>query len=94
MLWVHSFSPLLYNFPPIQGEKMAAAAKSIGPAVGLTPCSICKKALTDDLIKRCSKCRDRIYCGPTCQAQDWKTHQSTCVEVPELITHLTQTSKI
>ncbi|KAF9475460.1 hypothetical protein BDN70DRAFT_814041 [Pholiota conissans] len=42
-------------------------------------CSVCHKTESKEgNIKRCSRCRDRFYCGRDCQASDWPTHKRTC----------------
>ncbi|KAJ7153101.1 hypothetical protein C8R43DRAFT_1002904 [Mycena crocata] len=33
--------------------------------------------------KRCSACRQVMYCGPTCQKADWKRHKSECLKEME-----------
>jgi len=30
------------------------------------------------LLKQCSRCRGRVYCGKECQRQDWKVHRRDC----------------
>ncbi|TRM59579.1 hypothetical protein BD626DRAFT_633110 [Schizophyllum amplum] len=31
---------------------------------------------------RCSTCKDRLYCSPTCQKKDWKLHRMNCSFLP------------
>ncbi|KAF8204539.1 hypothetical protein BJ912DRAFT_938625 [Pholiota molesta] len=42
-------------------------------------CSVCSTPASEDTaIKRCSRCRERFYCGKDCQEADWPTHKRTC----------------
>lgn len=47
-------------------------------------CSFCKKrepwnAQANQKLKRCSRCRARLYCSRACQRSDWKSgHQRAC----------------
>lgn len=43
-----------------------------------SPCSVCKKALKDAQVLKCSRCLSVIYCGQVCQKKDWKNHKPTC----------------
>lgn len=57
------------------------STKSLGISVApLSPnkCYKCEKALNEDQIKKCSRCREAIYCGKECQNNDWKSHKVTC----------------
>jgi len=44
------------------------------------PCALCKKAQGDDgkPCMRCARCKNVFYCSQKCQAEDWKTHKSSC----------------
>lgn len=42
-------------------------------------CYKCEKALNEDQIKKCSRCREAIYCGKECQGNNWKEHKVKCV---------------
>ncbi|KAI1270369.1 hypothetical protein F5Y18DRAFT_421861 [Xylariaceae sp. FL1019] len=52
-------------------------------------CSICKKPTE----KKCSKCREILYCSRECQKSDWKTHKKDCARIANLNTALGEIPK-
>ena len=45
------------------------------------PCRFCK---TSDIpTKKCSKCKNEVYCGKECQKIDWPFHKRFCNEIVE-----------
>lgn len=38
-------------------------------------CSVCGN---EGKVLRCSRCKNKVYCGAECQTKDWPTHKSTC----------------
>ena len=38
-------------------------------------CSVCNK---EGNMKRCTKCKDTLYCSSECQLRDWKEHKKIC----------------
>lgn len=41
-------------------------------------CQICSRELKD-VIQRCSRCKEGIYCGTVCQKKDWPAHKPNCI---------------
>lgn len=41
-------------------------------------CSFCKKISEKQVIKKCSGCRQKHYCGAECQLNDWPNHRAEC----------------
>lgn len=48
-------------------------------------CSCCHKAVAFESMKKCSKCKQAVYCSLECQKEDWKAdggnHKATCQSV-------------
>lgn len=43
-------------------------------------CNFCHTKLSEDLIKKCSRCKIAIYCGTECQKSDWTAvHKTECI---------------
>ncbi|KAI0156770.1 hypothetical protein GGR57DRAFT_501158 [Xylariaceae sp. FL1272] len=49
-----------------------------------SPCSVCGKPAE----KKCSRCREAVYCSHDCQKNDWKTHKKVCARIANANTHL------
>lgn len=41
-----------------------------------TQCFFCQTAL--QCVRKCARCYAVVYCSPTCQRRDWKTHKAFC----------------
>ena len=76
------------NFDPKNNPNFALS-KSIHyflfqyPATRMSslPCRFCK---TSDIpTKKCSKCKNEVYCGKECQKIDWPFHKRFCNEIVE-----------
>ncbi|KAH8105312.1 hypothetical protein BXZ70DRAFT_920313 [Cristinia sonorae] len=49
------------------------------PTTPPSRCAVCNKAPSgDSTMKKCSRCRDRLYCGTNCQTLDWSDHKRVC----------------
>jgi len=45
-------------------------------------CKSCSKPEHGDIIlKRCSQCKEKLYCSRECQAADWPSHKKNCNKV-------------
>lgn len=67
----------------VKGKKQTTQATMQKPATeGLARCACCEVAIPEDArVMRCSRCKQTIYCGSTCQAKDWPKHKKVCVKV-------------
>lgn len=41
-------------------------------------CSVCRKTVAQEKLKKCSKCREQRYCSKECQIHIWPHHKQTC----------------
>ncbi|KAH3835139.1 uncharacterized protein LOC127878930 [Dreissena polymorpha] len=46
---------------------------------GPTFCHVCKTQL--NVMKRCSRCRNVLYCSRECQTKDWSVHKTVCYPI-------------
>ncbi|KAK7438617.1 hypothetical protein VKT23_017950 [Stygiomarasmius scandens] len=61
----------------IEGDGTVTVTENI--VLATDGCAKCGKR--DVKLQRCSRCRKTAYCGPECQAEDWKNHKATvCVK--------------
>ena len=42
----------------------------------MNKCELCRKDL--EVIKKCGKCKNTVYCSVECQRKDWKNHKQNC----------------
>ena len=52
-----------------------------GRRSGRQMCNSCGKEAIDGSFKRCSQCRNALYCSVACQRNDWATHKASCIPV-------------
>ncbi|KAI0090446.1 hypothetical protein BDY19DRAFT_888350 [Irpex rosettiformis] len=54
---------------------------SQNPRTESTQCTYCKRLIpSGEKLMRCSRCKQVVYCGGTCQSNDWPTHKKICVK--------------
>jgi MYND finger len=63
----------------IQQELTKAIERSVTKAKVSQECRTCHKSLPEALIKRCSRCKEAIYCSQPCQKKDWTSHKLVCL---------------
>ena len=73
---------ILY-LPLLSREQIRQRTEYKGPTnitwqlnTGARCCDYCSQLLVKNL--RCSRCRNGIYCGKSCQRGDWKRHKQFC----------------
>lgn len=68
----------LYFYLPI-GRHHGASSFTMFP-VPLGACEVCHKRQSQlpNVLKRCAKCKTKLYCGRECQKADWKNHKKVC----------------
>ena len=84
-----------------EGQTMEGAAKYVDQLLGnfqdrlgdpTVACVVCGRCATGYRLKKCSRCKQVIYCSKKCQQVDWrKTHKRVCAPIqdnPKVISKL------
>jgi hypothetical protein len=45
---------------------------------GMHICRCCSEMNISENLKVCKGCKQRLYCGKTCQKKDWRQHKTVC----------------
>jgi TPR repeat protein len=77
--WMH-YAPLSFFQHTRKMEDLVGAAKSDGAPIQFNMCSYCGSPESQTIKhKRCSQCKQRLYCTSDCQKFDWKKgHNKEC----------------
>lgn len=57
---------------------MSAVNAAINGQRGFAADSQCSTCGEEKASRRCSRCKNEIYCGPDCQKVHWPIHKKTC----------------
>jgi SAM-dependent methyltransferase len=61
---------------------VSGPAPVVASSAETRPCAGCQTELPKSLRKRCTGCRQVIYCGLECQKKDWAQHRLICTKLP------------
>lgn len=61
---------------------MSIQIPSTTPGAAAQRCQNPKCTNLNSVTKRCSQCRQAMYCGQTCQQADWRQHKIVCTSRP------------
>jgi len=65
------------SVPEVQFQ-LKEPIKLVGTEHDPNACRVCKS--TQEALKKCGRCKQKLYCSRECQSKDWPIHQKICVK--------------
>jgi hypothetical protein len=71
--------------------KISAFKSDILEQIRRWECSVCRKTVAQQKLKKCSRCLEQRYCSKECQTHIWPIHKQSCGLLAKL--HATRPTK-